>query len=441
MNRKIIQCLATLVATCCATALLPANQVKLNVAMAKPFLEAGKAQSAFFKVGLAGFEMKKEEDRTPVNVAIVLDKSGSMSGQKIEHAKEAACQAIDRLGSEDIVSVVAYDHTVSVLVPATKVSDKNTIKQRIRNLQSGGNTALFAGVSKGAGEIRKFLDKDRVNRVILLSDGMANSGPSSPKALGDLGASLLKEGISVTTLGLGNGYNEDLMTALARKSDGNHTFIESPQQLARIFNAEFGDILSVVAQEVAIDIKCAPGVRPIRVLNRESEISGQHIITHLNQLYSQQEKYILIEVEVPGTPAERTREVARVEVSYANMLTRTTDELANTLSVRFTESDKVVQANANKEVMIACVMQKANDANKLATDLRDKGQVEEARQVLSRNGVYLQFNADRWGSKSLNDYALEQQIDLQNIDDDGKYQLRRKQMRSNQYKQETQQSF
>jgi len=420
---------------------LSANQVKLNVAMAKPFLESGHKQTAFFKIGLTGFEMQKEEDRTPVNVAIVMDKSGSMSGKKIEHAKEAAIQAIDRLGTEDIVSVIAYDHTVTILVPATKVSDKATIKQRIRQIQANGNTALFAGVSKGAAEIRKFHDKNRVNRVILLSDGKANSGPSSPKALGDLGASLIKEGISVTTLGLGEGYNEDLMDQLARRSDGNHTFIENPTQLARIFNAEFGDILSVVAQEVVIDIKCANGIRPIRVLNREAEISGQRIITHLNQLYSKQEKYLLVEVEVPSTQSERTREVANVEISYANMLTRTTDELASTLSVRFTESKELVQSNTNQEVMVSCVLQKATDTNRLATNLRDKGKLAEAKQVLLDNGRYLERNATRWNSTQLGDYASEQKLDILNLDDDAKYYLRRKQMRSSQFKNELQQSY
>ncbi len=421
--------------------LLSANQVKLNVAMAKPFLEAGQKQTAFFKIGLTGFDIQKDADRTPVNVAIVLDRSGSMSGQKLEHAKQAAIQAVDRLSNEDIVSVITYNHTVNVLIPATKISDKNKINQQIRSIQSGGNTALFAGISKGAAEVRKFLDKDRVNRVILLSDGKANSGPSSPKALGDLGASLIKEGISVTTLGLGEDYNEDLMNQLARRSDGNHTFIESPTQLVKIFNAEFGDILSVVAQEVAIEVECSDGIRPIRVLNREAEISGNNIVTHLNQLYSLQEKYLLVEVEVPSTAAERTREIANVSVSYANMLTRTTDELGSSLSVRFTESTEIVQKNTNQAVMVSCVLQKATDANKLATNLRDQGKVEEAKKVLINNGRYLESNAARWESKALGDYAIEQRLDIENLDDDIKYNLRRKQMRASQFKNEKQQSY
>ena len=99
-------------------------------------------------------------------------------------------------------------------MPATKVSDKKTIFRAIRQIRADGSTALFGGVSKGAKEIRKFLSHKRVNRMVLLSDGLANVGPQSPSELGDLGSSLIEDGISVTTIGLGLGYNEDLMTKL-----------------------------------------------------------------------------------------------------------------------------------------------------------------------------------------------------------------------------------
>src|SRR6185436_579493 len=139
----------------------------------------GQKQTSYVRVGLTGIPIN-DTGRTPVNVAIVLDKSGSMAGEKLRKAKEAAIVSIDRLGPNDIVSVIAYDQTVEVLVPATKVSDRLALHRAIERLSADGNTALFAGVSKGAAEVRKFLDPHRVNRIILLSDGQANIGPSSP---------------------------------------------------------------------------------------------------------------------------------------------------------------------------------------------------------------------------------------------------------------------
>ena len=172
----VVAVIATLLAG--APSLRAAEQMKIDVALAKPYLMAGQKQTSFLRVGLTGLPIDATR-RTPVNLAIVLDKSGSMQGDKLRKAKDAALASIDRLGPNDIVSVVAYDHTVEVLVPATKISDRAALRTAIERLSAGGNTALFAGVSKGAAEVRKFVDRQRVNRIILLSDGQANLGPSS----------------------------------------------------------------------------------------------------------------------------------------------------------------------------------------------------------------------------------------------------------------------
>jgi len=410
-----------------------ADQVTLNVALAKPFLLADQKQMTHLKVGLTGFQLKGDGDRTPVNVAIVIDKSGSMSGEKIKKAKEAARMAVDRLSGRDIVSIIAYDHTVQVLVPATKATEKKAIYAAIERLTSGGNTALFAGVSKGAQELRKFLDKERANRIVLLSDGLANVGPSSPDELGNLGASLIKEGISVSTIGLGLGYNEDLMHKLAVRSDGNHAFVKEPADLARIFKHEFGDVLSVVAQEVVVKIKIDHGIRPVRVLGRKADIDGQTITTTLNQIYSEQEKYILIEVEVPAGEEKSTRDVASVELSYLNMQTKTTDRLSSAIGVRFTKSKEKVVAEANNDVQVAAVTQVAIANNIVATELRDKGKVKEAKKAFVANGEYLRRNSTVLDSERLRVRADENDAAGKNVDDVN-WKAQRKLNRDQQYR-------
>ncbi|MDB4738006.1 VWA domain-containing protein [Verrucomicrobiales bacterium] len=411
-----------------------AKQVNLEVAMAEPLILAEKKNTTFIKVGLTGFDFIKDgTDRAPVNVAIVLDKSGSMDGNKIIKAREAAKMAIHRLNKNDIVSVVLYDGTVQVIVPATKVSDKNAICAQIDRITANGSTALFAGVSKGAAEIRKFIDKDRVNRVLLLSDGQANIGPKSPKALGDLGGALLKDGISVSTIGLGSGYNEDLMFKLADRSDGNHAFAENENDLVRIFDAEFGEILSVVAQEVLVKIECDKDVRPVRVIGRDAEISGSNTTVLLNQLYSGQEKYIILEVEVPAGRAKTSRNIAKVELSYSNMSTNITDVLTSTVKVRFTETISEVTKNTNKEVMASCLLQIGTIENDRALALRDAGKVKEARKVLLDNGVRLQQQGKDLGSKNLSHYGKQNTIDADLLDKKN-WLLNRKKMRDTQYK-------
>jgi Ca-activated chloride channel family protein len=362
-------------------------------------------------------------------VAIVLDKSGSMLGEKLRRAKDAAIASIDRLGPEDIVSVIAYDHTVEVLVPATKVSDRAVIRAAIEQLSATGSTALFAGVAKGAAEVRKFLDRQRVNRIILLSDGQANSGPSSPAELGELGASLIKEGISVTTLGLGLDYNEDLMAALARRSDGNNYFIENSNDLATKFAFEFDDVTSVVAQEVTVRINCAPGVRPVRVLGREAEITGQSVTAYLNQVYGEQEKYLLLEVEVPAGADGARRSLADVAVTYANMATRGTGRINLPAVARFSASPAAVEASTNRTVMASAIEQVAVERNLLAINLRDAGRIEEARKVLRENAAFLADNARRYESKALEDYSQSQVATAEKLDEEN-WNATRKQNRS-----------
>lgn len=416
----------------CGAQLAEAKQIKVDAAMGTPVMLAGQKQKAFLRVAMTAFELEGKQ-RAPVNVALVLDRSGSMSGQKIEQAKDAAIAALDQLNSDDIVSVVAYDDTVRILVSATKLSARESIYQAIRNLQPGNSTALFAGVSRGASEVRKFLDRERVNRIILLSDGLANVGPSSPGELAELGTSLVREGISVTTVGLGLDYNEDLMTELATKSDGNHMFAEQATDLRSIFACELGEVLSVVAKDVKVRIQCPEGIRPVRSVGREADIAGQTVSLNLNQLYGGQMKYLVLEVEVPAGAAGQELNVASVDVSYTDVETGATDNLRSSLGVTFTDSQQAVDARLNSKVMAAAAYQVAVERNILAMQLRDAGQIEEGRRLLESNVVYLDETAKRYNSQELERYRKENDAAVINWDDNGTWSQTRKQMREQQW--------
>lgn len=417
------------------------SQVKLRAELGTPVVLAGSPRTAFLKVGVTGFELPDAKSRAPINLAIVLDRSSSMSGEKIVRAKEAAILVVDRLRDDDIVSVISYDSVVEVLVPATRASEREHIRGKIRSLDARGMTALFAGVSKGAQEIRKFLSEERVNRIVLLSDGQANVGPASPNELGQLGITMAKEGISVTTLGLGLGYNEDLMSQLAMKSDGNHAFVAEASDLARVFDAELGDVLAVVAQEVTIKVKLADGARPVKVLGRDAEIRGQTAIVSLNQLYARQERYFLLEVELPPGSAGSSRDVATVEVSYANMLTRITDRLSASVGVGYAPNLAEVDARTNKDVMVAAVESIANERSRLAVTLRDEGKVADAQKVLQDNAVFLDQNADKYGSAKLRGYSTKNAEDSNDIVEPTKWVGKRKAMRKSQHEVSTQQRY
>jgi Ca-activated chloride channel family protein len=367
-----------------------------------------------------------------------------MTGEKLEEAKEAALLAVDLLNGDDILSIISYDSHVKVLVPATRVADKSDIRRAIRAMKAGGQTALFAGVSKGAREIRKFIDKERVNRIILLSDGQANVGPSTTTELGELGMSLGKEGISVTTIGLGAGYNEDLMANLAGYSDGNHAFVENPEDLVKIFNYEFGDVLSVVAQDLLIRIEFEDGILPLRILGRNGEIIGREVTTRMNQLYSDQEKYVLLEVEVPEGTADQTRDLASVTVSYQNMANRQQEDVHDKVTVRYSTSGDDVAKSRNREVVTTATKQVANEMSKQALKLRDEGKREEAQSLLNSSADFVRSQGAILGGEEkeeLEAFSAEVESDADAITLDKEWDRTRKAIRAKQYRQDTQQNY
>ncbi len=427
------------------------EQITLSLSLGKPMILPVREVN-YLKIGLAGLVEKMAKTRAPVNLAIVLDKSGSMQGEKLRHAKRAAMMAIERLNSDDIVSIVAYDSEVEVLVPATKARDKEMIFRAIESLEAGSNTALFAGVSKGAREVRKFHDRKRVNRIILLSDGLANEGPSSTEELGTLGASLGREGISVTTFGLGLGYNEDLMMQLARQSDGNHAFIERPEELARTFDLEFGDILNVVAQDVEIEI-ILRNARILRILGREATIRDDYpegkfpssfeprrrsVFSKIGQLCGNQEKYVLLEIE--NEPELKDLPSFDVKVSYTDALTGARQTRSGHLEAKLAKDENEARSSENREVMVSAVTLLANENYKVATRLRDEGKVEEARRALETNRDFLRSNAERLQSPALQGQADQNMKDATNLDDES-WNKTRKNMRKIQHTNEMQQTY
>ena len=446
--RMTMVCLVSFTATVSAikSPAARAEQISLDVSLAQPTMLVGEKQTNYLKIKLNGFDLAANEKRTPVNVAIVMDKSGSMSGEKMEQAKKAALTAVDRLRDNDIVSVIVYDHNVTVLVPATRASDRESIRAAIENIQASGNTALFAGVSKGAAEVRKFLDDKHVNRVILLSDGLANVGPSSPAELEQLGQALLKEGVSVSSLGLGTGYNEDLMTSLAAASSGNHVFIENADNLIAVFNNEFDDLLSVVASDIELKIHLSPEMRPVRMLGTPADIHGPQVRWVLGQLYARQERYFILEVEMTSGENNSERLVGDVNVSYRNMHTQTKDRLASQVNVRFSDSTEKVEADTNVEALAFSALQLAAERNREATALRDSGKIEEAKKLLAINSAELGrisiiCKINNFACPDIELGCTINKLQSEQVGDTGNWNVNRKRMREYQSQVTNQQSY
>ena len=365
------------------------RDVLCRIELDRGVLPADAPQRAVVKVTLDAPVLERDGDRPPVNLAIVLDRSGSMSGEKIEKAKEAAIEALRRLGPRDVFSLVIYDDRVETVIPAQEARNAEWMESRIRAIQPGGNTALFAGVSQGAAEVRRNLEGRYVHRIILLSDGLANVGPSSPDDLGRLGASLLKESISVTTVGVGTDYNEDLMTRLSQNSDGNTYFVENSRDLPRIFAAELGDVLSVVARSVVLKIRCLNGVRPVRIIGRDGRVTRDGVEIQLNQLYGGQQKYALVEVEVPAGAEDQVLEIASADCRYRSALTDRDRTSSSRVEARFSRREDDVRRSANVTVQEEYIRNEIAVAKDKAVEQWDAGERQQAVEDLRKKSEEL----------------------------------------------------
>ena len=374
---------------CCVIPLvsaMPAQKVLIKAEIAAPLILENVQDKNYLKISLTGYPLEIRQ-RSPINLALVIDRSSSMNSQnRIEKARDAAIMAVNLLNEKDTLSIVTYDSVVEVIVPPTKVKNKAALIKAIQNkTEPRGMTALFAGVSKGLQEVGKRLDKEQVNRIILLSDGQANVGPTSVSELSELSKMAAKKGVAITTLGIGSGYNEDLMTAIANYSDGNHAFVERSSDLEAMFAREFNDVMSVVAQDVEVEIALANGVTPLRLLGREGQIRGNTVTVKLNQLYSNQEKYVLLEViPAKGTNAQ-TKPLAEVRVNYDNLGTKQKDSYTQALAVRYTASASEAKNAVIDEVLVDSAIQQMALENEKAVKLMDEGKVSEAKSVLNKS--------------------------------------------------------
>ena len=410
--------------------------VGVQVAMSDSCIPVNQRLKGYVRVALVGeradASSESAERHVPANVALVLDRSGSMQGAKLSNVQEAAILMLDRMDANDIVSLVAYDDQIDVLVPATKLADRDKFRTAIRGLYSRNNTALYAGVVQGIGEVQKFLDKEHVNRVVLLSDGLANVGPSSPAELGALGASAAQSGISITTIGVGVDFNENLMATLAAKSDGNHLFAERPQDVLTAFAEESQDIADVVAKNLSITLTLDPHIHPIRAMGREASVQGQTVYAGLGQLTAGQTKYILLEVDIDPC-ANGVLPVASAKVEYVDMLTNALAKKQANTQLVVTESPDLAKTGEDRDVMECVIAQLATESNESAVRLRDTGQVQQSRQVLEENARVLRENAAKYNSPALEDLGKANSEQATQVADPERWKALRKSMTKGQY--------
>jgi Ca-activated chloride channel family protein len=256
----------------------------------------------------------------PLNLSLVLDKSGSMQGKKIENLRQAAKLVVERLALQDTISIVAFSDRKYLIAESQPVSDKEELKRRIDRIRDGGGTAISGGLGQGLAELDKALSPDRVSRILLLTDGQTFG---DEKQCLNQAKQAGTKGIVVNALGLGDDWNEDLLDDIAAASGGVADFIDSPDRIVEFFERAVKSMQDTVVQNAQIVLRLANGITPRQVWQVLPMISNlgyrplsdRDVQVALGELEKGQPRSLLVELLVGPRPAGSYR-IAQAEVSY-----------------------------------------------------------------------------------------------------------------------------
>ncbi len=358
------------------------DTVSWDVKLSHPYVHQGSDGEVLLNLYIKGQEVRSTK-RAPVNLVLVIDKSGSMSEVgKLEYAKEAAKRIISGLGSGDRLAVVAYSTGVQLLYPIQFLKDKESAISVVNSLYPTNSTNLSGGLITGIDQLKLHKGDSFINRVILLSDGLANVGITDIGQLGRIASQAAENGIHITTMGLGLNYDENLMMNLAEYGAGNYYFIESPTQLAGIFEKEFGQIIATIAKDPVIYLSLAPGIQLKNIYGYTHTIKDGKVQINLGDLFSGQERNILIKLNAP-TDKPGKHGLATASLEFTDILKNSQAvQLQKELAYECTEDKNKVAANEDKEVTTRGVSVDAAYDLYQATGEYEKGNRKDALDTI-----------------------------------------------------------
>ncbi|MCF2146261.1 VWA domain-containing protein [Desmonostoc muscorum LEGE 12446] len=324
-----------------------------------------------------------ESARRNLNLSLVIDRSGSMAGAPLHHALRAAESVVDQLEPDDILSVVVYDDEVDTVITPQAVTNKAALKNSINKVRAGGITNLSGGWLKGCEHVKNQLNPQKINRVLLLTDGHANMGIQDPKILTATSGQKAEEGITTTTLGFDQGFNEDLLIGMARAANGNFYFIQSVDEATEVFSIELDSLRAVIGQNLKVTVELADGVSLVDTLSlaKVSHDAGQTVIT-LGELYEGEDKLLGLSLEISSA---QLGELPVMKLHYSadvvqNDVIQSVSGTADIVAKVGTVEEAALASSSH--IILELSRLTIAKAKETALNLAEHGRHEEAEQIL-----------------------------------------------------------
>jgi Ca-activated chloride channel homolog len=336
--------------------------------------------------------------RPPLALAIVVDRSGSMHGAPIEHAKAAALSMLQQLDRRDSFAVITYSSGSETVIPMQPATDENKIAARtaIATIDDDGGTCMSCGLETGAYEISHSSVRDGLRRILLISDGQANEGVHDRDELSQLAARKAADGVSISTAGVGLDFDERAMRRLAELGRGNYYFVEDTVALSAMFARELGSLTTTIASGVQLIVHPAPGIRIDEVYGYPmTRGSNGDVFVPVADIRAGQTRKVVLRATVTSARTE-SRAIVPVEVRWAS-LSDHAGGAGRTAQAR-AEADIVddpaaVAASVDPTTMQAVERALSARALEDAAAAYDRKGLSGAREILERRSQAMRANA------------------------------------------------
>jgi len=346
-----------------------------------------------------------DSNRPKLNLAMVLDRSGSMQGRKIEEAKEAAKYCIDQLLATDRISTVIFDQQIDVLIPSQPVENKELLKRSINSIVTAGSTALHEAWVSGGLQVSDHLNGASINRVLLITDGQANVGETRIDSIVTQAGELAAKGVTTSTIGIGADFNEDLLMPMAEAGLGNAWHVQEPQDMVRIFETELQGLVSQIGHTVRLGIRPTPGVTIVDVLNDfETDGAGRYKLPNLR---ASSPLEIVVRLRVPSHNVGDDSQLADLELSYVEQETNALATITTSFRATFDTAEVTASLASNPDVIDAVQLLMNARARLEVIARMDQGDFAGMQDILACAMDLTDIQASRLDSPRLRREAAE----------------------------------
>lgn len=362
----------------------------------------GVAEDRYLTITVRAPDDVGEETRRPLALAVALDASGSMlAAGKIDHARAAAKHLVGQLDETDQFGLVAFSDDATTVVPMGRVFEPAALQAAIDRVPVRGGTNLFAGLERGRDDLGRAQGADRLSRLILLSDGQATAGITDPESLKRLASQIRAQGVTVSTIGLGADFNEDLLAEMADLGGGTYAYVNHPKVLSTVFNEELRRSASVVARGVALEVRLPDGVQLLETLGWTAHPSANGVTVDLGDVYAGETRKIVMRVKARAPVAAGAWEVAQATARYEDLVLAQAGSSSAVASVELTDRIEVARRSVDKVRAAQAAEAVGNKLLDESTRAFTRGDVAEAKELANRSQGLLEKAAADYDAPAL----------------------------------------